>query len=195
MHLCSWSIKITHDCGHAGLVAHSCGKVDWFLRVILGKAGNVSASTQWSHDFSITNLFTLPRCLDARFRGRKASEPVGKSQPRFCVGRQSNIYHVAALRTFDETWEGYISVLKIMMEVISILHIDRKKEEPCQCQGKGFTLMWCRKPFGLGSQISGVVCAALESAKLGKSWHKLSLVVPQRGWRASSRLPTVDASQ
>jgi hypothetical protein len=45
VHLRTWAVKVPHDGGHAGLVAHSGSKVHWLLRVILGKAGNVSAST------------------------------------------------------------------------------------------------------------------------------------------------------
>ena len=45
VHLRTRAVKVTHDGSHAGLVAHGCGKVDWLLWVILGKAGNVSAST------------------------------------------------------------------------------------------------------------------------------------------------------
>lgn len=53
VHLGAGSIKVAHDGGHAGLVAHGRGQVDWFLWVIFGKAvSNVSASTlEWSHDF------------------------------------------------------------------------------------------------------------------------------------------------
>lgn len=45
VHFRTWSVEIADDCGHAGLVAHGGGKVDWFLWVILRKAANVSAST------------------------------------------------------------------------------------------------------------------------------------------------------
>ena len=81
VHLRTRSIKVADDSGHPGLVSHGSGKMDWFLGVILWKAGNVSASTLSSHDFWITSVYqpyllTLPRCLAALFRGRKASEPV-----------------------------------------------------------------------------------------------------------------------
>ena len=45
VHLRAWSVEVADDGGHAGLVAHCCGKVDRFLWVILRKAANVSAST------------------------------------------------------------------------------------------------------------------------------------------------------
>lgn len=84
VHLRTRSIKVADDGGHPGLVSHGSGEMDWFLGVILWKAGNVSASTFSSHDFWITSgyqsyLLTLPRCLAALFRGRKASEPVRRN--------------------------------------------------------------------------------------------------------------------
>jgi hypothetical protein len=45
VHLRTRSVEIADDGGHASLVAHGGGKVDWFLWVILRKAANVSAST------------------------------------------------------------------------------------------------------------------------------------------------------
>lgn len=75
VHLGTWSVEVSDDGGHAGLVAHGCGKVDWFLGVILWEATKRSASAQSSSDFLRTNLLTFPRCRAARFLGRKASEP------------------------------------------------------------------------------------------------------------------------
>ena len=45
VHLRTRAVKVAHNGGHAGLVAHGSGQVHWLLWVILGKAGNVSAST------------------------------------------------------------------------------------------------------------------------------------------------------
>jgi hypothetical protein len=45
VHLRTRSIKVADDGGHPGLVSHGGGQMDWFLGVILWKAGNVSAST------------------------------------------------------------------------------------------------------------------------------------------------------
>ena len=38
VHLGTRSVEVSDDGGHAGLVAHGCGKVDWFLGVILWEA-------------------------------------------------------------------------------------------------------------------------------------------------------------
>ena len=48
VHLRTRSIKVADDGGHPGLVSHGSGEMDWFLGVILRKAGtNVSASTSF----------------------------------------------------------------------------------------------------------------------------------------------------
>jgi hypothetical protein len=38
VHLGTRSIEVPDDGGHAGLVAHGCGEMNWFLWVILRKA-------------------------------------------------------------------------------------------------------------------------------------------------------------
>jgi hypothetical protein len=38
----TWTVQVTNDGGHAGLVAHGGGEVDLGLRVILGEAVNLS---------------------------------------------------------------------------------------------------------------------------------------------------------
>ena len=39
VHLRTWSVQVSDNGGHAGLVTHRRGEVDWLLRVILWEAG------------------------------------------------------------------------------------------------------------------------------------------------------------
>jgi hypothetical protein len=84
VHLRTRSIKIADDGGHPGLVSHGSGEMDWFLGVILRKAGiNVSASTSLqSHDFWRTRMYVSTIPLDlASMSGSSLS---GEESKRAC---------------------------------------------------------------------------------------------------------------
>ena len=49
MHLSTWSVEVSDDGGHAGLVAHGSGKVDWFLGVILREATKTFSFGSYEH--------------------------------------------------------------------------------------------------------------------------------------------------
>lgn len=74
--LCARSVQVADNRGHAGLVPHRSGKVDWLLWIILGEAGRGGELQRTVFAAVWVNyLFTLPRCLAARLRGKNASEP------------------------------------------------------------------------------------------------------------------------
>ena len=75
VHLRTWTVKVSDDGSHASFVSHSCGQVDWLLGIVLGKALDLDIALAEINLAYEPNLFTLPRCLLARFRGRKAKEP------------------------------------------------------------------------------------------------------------------------
>jgi hypothetical protein len=102
VHLRSRPIKISNNCSHAGLVAHSCGEVDWFLRVIFGKTV-ITQLFPMRATIRLSNLLTLPRCLAALFRGRKAREPIDCQSKSRIFDFVLVADHVGALRIFGET--------------------------------------------------------------------------------------------
>lgn len=75
VHLRTWTIKISDNCSHTSFVSHSGGQVDRLLGIVFGEALDL--------DINLAKMavgiepidFTLPRCLLARFLGRKAKEP------------------------------------------------------------------------------------------------------------------------
>ncbi len=75
MHLCAWTVKISDDGGHASFVSHSCSQVDWLLGVVFGEALDLDLVSAKSAVVHGPIEFTLPRCLLARFLGRKAKDP------------------------------------------------------------------------------------------------------------------------
>ncbi len=75
MHFRTWTVKISNDRSHAGFVSHSGGQVNWFFRVVFGEALDLDIQLA---NFALTHgliEITLPRCLLARFLGRKAKDP------------------------------------------------------------------------------------------------------------------------
>ena len=75
MHLRTGTVKISDNCSHASFVSHRGGQMDRFLGVIFREALDLDIQLA---KFAVTNEPvepTLPRCLLARFLGRKAKEP------------------------------------------------------------------------------------------------------------------------
>ena len=75
VHLRARTVKISYNCSHASFVSHSSGQVHWLLGIVFGEALDL--------DITLAKLavkyepvgYTLPRCLLARFLGRKAKDP------------------------------------------------------------------------------------------------------------------------
>jgi hypothetical protein len=72
--LCTGTVEIANDCGHAGLVAHGGSEVNWLLWVILWEA--ISKSIDGIANIQkFLYLLTFPLWRAARFLGKKAREP------------------------------------------------------------------------------------------------------------------------
>jgi hypothetical protein len=94
----SRTVKITNDVGHAGLVAEGSSKMHGLLRVILTAPQALRCSVYGPHcgrtiGRTLGKDLTFPRWRDARFRGKKPSEPCrGASycrSPSRCVEKKS----------------------------------------------------------------------------------------------------------
>ncbi len=77
MHLRTRTVKITNDRGHAGFVAHSSCEMNGLFWIVLGEALDLkTTSVGAQHPAGGHEMWlTFPRCLEARFLGRKAKEP------------------------------------------------------------------------------------------------------------------------
>ena len=75
VHLRARTVKISHNCGHASFVSHGGGQVDWLLGIVFGEALDLKTRLAVIVVIHAPIEFTLPRCLLARFLGKKAKEP------------------------------------------------------------------------------------------------------------------------
>lgn len=75
VHLGTWTVKISDNRSHTSFVSHSGGQVDWLLGIVFGEALDLDIKLAKTAMRLGPIDFTLPRCLLARFLGRKAKEP------------------------------------------------------------------------------------------------------------------------
>jgi len=86
VHLGTWSVEISDDGGHAGLVAHGCGKVDWLLGVILREATITFSFGSYEH-MTLDHQPLHLSAVSCRSLSRQESQRTWESISRCFPGR------------------------------------------------------------------------------------------------------------